>query len=273
MKLRELMCERISVSHNTKDVNSLILNAIKPVFDKKDTPPKSMNDFAFLVKYNTLFTNPIISVLTTFVKNNYNNDINIRFSKLKKGTGKYLEETNTILITTKLITNLVILKFNQLKGEIGFENEITYIINRMTMIFLHELTHAIQVQHGQRYEYKHGYVEKDKEKFFTALVQEVFDTPEEEARANEIYRSQPDEIAAYGQQKAVELINGIYKLPKNEQLHGIDIFLKDIASRAKHEYSDFYGRSEPGYEKSYRRFLKSVYQELDSYKDKIKELA
>ena len=75
MRIRELMCERISVSHNTKDVNSLILNAIKPVFDKKDTPPKSMNDFAFLVKYNTLFTNPIISVLTTFVKNNYNNDI------------------------------------------------------------------------------------------------------------------------------------------------------------------------------------------------------
>ena len=162
-------------------------------------------------------------------------------------------------------------EFDYIKGIIKVKRSLPK--EEKETIFLHELTHAIQVQHGQRYEYKHGYVEKDKEKFFTALVQEVFDTPEEEARANEIYRSQPDEIAAYGQQKAVELINGIYKLPKNEQLHGIDIFLKDIASRAKHEYSDFYGRSEPGYEKSYRRFLKSVYQELDSYKDKIKELA
>jgi len=272
MRIRECLCERISVSQKTPEVNSIILDAITPIFNKKDTLPKPMV-VEFLAKYNNLFTSAIKTGLTAFVKTTYNNDINIRFVNLKQGTGSYLEENNTINMTTKLIANLITIKINQLSGDTDFENALTAIVNKMAMIFLHELTHALQVQQGQRYEYKHGYIEREKVKFFTALVQDKFATTDEEIKAREIYKSQPDEIAAYGQQAAVELINKIYKLPTDEQLQGINIFLKNIASRSTHDYSKMRGRTEPGYEKSYRRFLKSVYQELDSYKDKLQELA
>lgn len=274
MKLREIICERISVSHDTAIVNKIIMDGIKSVIAIKSTPPSSIGDMGFLIKYTNLLTNAIRSPLIEFVKNKYHTDINIKFLKLTKGTGTYQEESNTIIITSVLLGNIIRVIFRILNGESGFEDEISENVDKMTMIFLHELTHSIQVNHGQRYEYKHGYAEKDKVKFFTALVQDEFATPEEEQLAKEIYKSQPDEITAYGQQKSVELINKIYKLPIDEQKLAINIFLNKIGTgKISHDYDDFVKRLEPGYEKSYRRYLKVVYQELDSYRDKLSEIA
>lgn len=274
MKIRELICERISVSQDTSTIHSLVMDSIRSVIAIKSTPPKSITDMGFLIKYTNLLTNAINPQLVKFAKKRYNIDINIKFSKLNKGTGTFQEETNTIIISSVVLGNIIRVIFKLLNGETGFENDISENVDKITMIFLHELTHAIQVNHGQRYEYKHGYVEKDKVKFFTALVQDAFDTPAEEKRAKEIYKSQPDEISAYGQQKAVELINKIHNLPKNDQTTAINIFLNNIGTgKINHDYNDFVNRTEPGYEKSYRRYLKVVYQELDSYRDSIKELA
>ena len=164
----------------------------------------------------------------------------------------------------------------------------------LTNIFLHELTHAIQVQSGGRFEYKHGYVEPDTEKFFGAMAADKYDPEqvkkdahelyadpkeiedylkkkEAEAKRNkDIYFSQPDEISAYAQQKVVELINTIYKKPPQEQINAVDELLKDISSKASnHQYSEFGKSTDPKYKKVYKRYLKLVYQELARYKEMI----
>lgn len=213
-----------------------------------------------------MFVNAIKPILTDYAKDITNTDVTIQFKSLPQGTGQYIEDTNTITISPKVLSKLITLLYKHQTDKIDTSDVIT-IISYLTSVFLHEVTHAKQVSHGQRYEYKHGYVEKDKIKFFTALIQDEFKSEEERTRAQEIYKSQPDEISAYAQEAASDLINKIFNLSFNEQVTAIDVFLKEIPKQST--YSDFKNRTEPGYEKVYRRYLKSIYQHLSDYKNSL----
>jgi hypothetical protein len=267
MKIQELLYERISLTNFAPQVNNALHHAIINVFNDHPRTPVQKMDMQFMVKYNTLFVNAIKPILTQYAKEITNTDVTIQFKSLAQGTGQYIEDTNTITIAPKVIANLIKLLFKHYTDRIDI-NDIDIIINHLTSVFLHEVTHAKQVGHGQRYEFKHGYVEKDKIKFFTALIQDEFKSEEEKIRAREIYKSQPDEIAAYAQEAASDLISKIHKLSPQEQHSAINIFLKEISNHS-HTYSDFKDRSEPGYEKAYRRYLKSLYQTLDDYRARL----
>ena len=267
MKIKELLIERISLSTLSPDINNTLHRAIIEVFNTSPQTPVSKMDMQFMVKYNTLFVNAIKPILTHYAKQITNTDVNIQFKSLAQGTGQYLEDSNTITIAPKVIAKLISLLFKHYTDKIN-EADVNTIINHLTSVFLHEVTHAKQVSHGQRYEYKHGYIEKDKIKFFTALIQDEFKSEEEKTRAREIYKSQPDEIAAYAQETASDLIGKIHKLSPQEQSTAISVFLKEI-SKQPIPYSDFKGRTEPGYEQVYRRYLKSIYQHLDDYKSSL----
>jgi hypothetical protein len=267
MKLRELLYERISLTPFAPEVNNALHKAVMNVFNTQPQTPIQKMDMQFMIKYNTLFVNSIKPILTYYAKQITNTDVTIQFKSLAQGTGQYIEDTNTITIAPKVIANLIKLLFKHYTDSVN-TNDIDVIINHLTSVFLHEVTHAKQVSHGQRYEYKHSYVEKDKIKFFTALIQDEFKSEEEQIRAREIYKSQPDEIAAYAQEAASDLISKIHKLSPQEQSTAINVFLKEI-SKQSHTYSDFKGRSEPGYEKAYRRYLKSIYQTLDDYRARL----
>lgn len=267
MKIREILSERISLSNLAPELNKSLHNAVMDVFNTPPHTPVSKMDMQFMVKYNTLFVNAIKPILTYHAKQITDTDVTIQFKSLAQGTGQYIEDTNTITIAPKVIAKLISLLFKHYTDKID-TSDINIIINHITSVFLHEVTHATQVSHGQRYEYKHGYIEKDKIKFFTALIQNEFKSEEEQIRAREIYKSQPDEIAAYAQETASDLIGKIHKLSPQEQSTAINVFLKEI-SKQSIPYSDFKGRSEPGYEKVYRRYLKSIYQHLDDYKSNL----
>lgn len=265
MRIAELLSERISLSTFTPTINKALQHAVMDIFKTPSKPPAKM-DMQFMVKYNTMFVNAIKPILTDYAKDITNTDVTIQFKSLPQGTGQYIEDTNTITISPKVLSKLITLLYKHQTDKIDTSDVIT-IISYLTSVFLHEVTHAKQVSHGQRYEYKHGYVEKDKIKFFTALIQDEFKSEEERTRAQEIYKSQPDEISAYAQEAASDLINKIFNLSFNEQVTAIDVFLKEIPKQST--YSDFKNRTEPGYEKVYRRYLKSIYQHLSDYKNSL----
>lgn len=265
MRIAELLSERISLSTFTPTINKALQHAVMDIFKTPSKPPAKM-DMQFMVKYNTMFVNAIKPILTDYAKDITNTDVAIQFKSLPQGTGQYIEDTNTITISPKVLSKLITLLYKHQTDKIDTSDVIT-IISYLTSVFLHEVTHAKQVSHGQRYEYKHGYVEKDKIKFFTALIQDEFKSEEERTRAQEIYKSQPDEISAYAQEAASDLINKIFNLSFNEQVTAIDVFLKEIPKQST--YSDFKNRTEPGYEKVYRRYLKSIYQHLSDYKNSL----
>ena len=265
MRIAELLSERISLSTFTPTINKALQHAVMDIFKTPSKPPAKM-DMQFMVKYNTMFVNAIKPILTDYAKDITNTDVAIQFKSLPQGTGQYIEDTNTITISPKVLSKLITLLYKHQTDKIDTSDVIT-IISYLTSVFLHEVTHAKQVSHGQRYEYKHGYVEKDKIKFFTALIQDEFKSGEERTRAQEIYKSQPDEISAYAQEAASDLINKIFNLSFSEQVTAIDVFLKEIPKQST--YSDFKNRTEPGYEKVYRRYLKSIYQHLSDYKNSL----
>ena len=267
MKVTEIICESISLTTVTPKLNSALSNAVLHVFNSPPKSPISKMDMQFMVKYNTVFVNAIKPILSQYAKHLTNTDVNIQFKSLTQGTGQYIEDTNTITITPKVLATLIKLLFSHYTSKINM-SDVKTTVDQITSIFLHEVTHAIQVSHGQRYEYKHGYIEHDKIKFFTALVQDKFNSEEERQRANEIYKSQPDEIAAYAQEAATGLISKIHKLPHEEQVTAIDVFLRELPKQ--NTYTDFKNRSNPRYEKVYRRYLKLIYQTLDNYKSSLK---
>ena len=267
MRIAEILSERISLSSYTPTVNRALHTAVANIFKMPTQPPAKM-DMQFMVKYNTAFVNAIKPILTDYAKQITNSEVTIQFKSLPNGTGQYIEDTNTITISPKVLSKLITLLYKQFTDKIDVSTELDTIIGYLTSVFLHEVTHATQVSHGQRYKYKRGYIEKDKIKFFTALIQDEFKSEEEKVRAHEIYKSQPDEIAAYAQEAASDLINKIHKLPVAEQATAITVFLKEISKQAT-TYSDFKNRQEPGYEKVYRRYLKSIYQHLTDYQSSL----
>lgn len=273
MKLRELLSERISLSSITPNVNKELLDAVVKIIKKplssspaSKTDPSKM-DMQFLLKYNTLFVNALTPILSKFASDVAKTKITVQFKKLGNGTGHFDEDTNTITITTKILVNLINIVFNQYSKTIN-PDEIDAIVHNLTTIFLHEVTHATQIARGHKYEFKRGYIEKNKLKFFTDLVRDEFNSEEEKKRSREVYYSQPDEIAAYAQEASTNLINKIYNLPAEDQLAAIGEFLKEITRNAT-SYNDFKNNPAPGYIKTYRRYLKLIYQYLDDYKDTL----
>ena len=272
MKIHEILIERISIAQHTPALSDAVHQAIINIFNRKPAKVPQKMDMEFLYKSNTEFVNAIIPILTKFAKDKNDNDVQVKFGSLQKGTGKFDEETNTITITSKLLSSSIKLLFNHYTGESPSNTDtlIQHIVNRIVTIFSHELVHASQNVKGHKYEYKRGYIEPDKLKFFTALVKDQFNSPEEKQRTMDVYKSQPDEISAYATETASDLIYNIYKLPIDEQKVAIDVFLKTVSN---HTYSEFKGRIEPEYKKVYRRYLKLIYQELADYKDKLHRIA
>lgn len=305
MRLLELITESISVSQHTSTVRSTIGPAIlKIITTQYNKQPLANKDEVVRVEsiYRNKFKDTLVDILSNLTKQFTKNEVNVEFRNIGEGTGAYLEDENTIVIHNSIISSLVraALVFHKSKQDNTLNDKTLQFVNgtkdqailSLTNIFLHELTHAIQVQSGGRFEYKHGYVEPNTKKFFTAMAADKYDPEqvkkdaqklysdpkdieqyikdkEDEAKRNkDIYFSQPDEISAYAQQRAVELINTIYKKTPQEQIAVVNALLKDIASQSsKHQYSDFGKNVDPKYKKVYKRYLKLVYQELSKYKD------
>jgi phosphopantothenate synthetase len=78
---------------------------------------------------------------------------------------------------------------------------------------------------------------------------------------------QPEEIAAHAQEFVAGILNQISKLPKDNQLTQIDKVLRSVHEISN--YSMMKDQDNPSYKKVLNRYLKSVYQEFDSYRDSL----
>lgn len=194
MKIHEILIERISIAHHTPALSDAVYQAIKNIFNKTPSKVPQKMDMAFLYNSNTEFVNAIIPILTKFAKENSDNNVQVKFGGLQNGTGHFDEDTKTITITSKLLTRVIVLLFNHYTGDSpsNLDSLIQDIINRIVTIFSHELVHASQIVKGHKYEYKRGYIEPNKLKFFTALVKDQFNSPEEKQRTMDVYKSQPE---------------------------------------------------------------------------------
>lgn len=303
MKIRELLNEHISVSPYTTVVKQALRDIVIELLDVKRTISPDGNKDALMATLRQ-YNNAIIPVLMKLAKEISGMDVTVLFHKMPVGkTGSYNEDTNTIYITSSTLGNLAsvtVEKARIQKPTAEFYDKMNAVlqgsIRDITTVFLHEITHAIQVSRGQKYEYKHGYIEKDPIKFFTALTidaydveemeraaKNLFDTkiardhfvhymkqtaPERDKRNKEIYLSQPDEIAAYAQQIATEFIQTIRDKSVFVRKRAIDAFLKALSKSSNvNQYSAFRDNLDPRYQMVYRRYLKLIYQELMRYRE------
>ncbi len=138
-------------------------------------------------------------------------------------------------------------------------------IGQLTKIFIHELTHSVQLHTAKSDDYAHSYIERDKLKFYTAILD-----PKTQHDID-IYLGQPEEISAHAQELVSDLGTKLYEKPKREQLKIINQFFKDIQTNSiKHPYTHMASSKDPTMRLVFRRFLKQLYQELAEYKKTIK---
>lgn len=289
MKIRELIVERISLTSHTSEVTGIIKKAVINIMNRKPkTLPSDKPDMNFFLIHNTLLVDSISASLESFVKSKFNIDITVKFSRLEKGVGgSYNSETNSISFNSSPLIKIINLLYQHYTTNDDIISEVSVIAHELTGIFIHEMTHVLQVKNGgtnreKSMIYNKGAVnqyvsglEPDKAKQSKMLKQagisrnqinlilakDALSDPKNVA----IYKGQPEEIVAFAHEYIVKQLSLIINKSKEEQLQFIANSLKEL-SKASSEtpYSNM-----KEYASVYRRFLKSVYLELVSYRDSL----
>jgi len=296
MKIREIIVERVSLSANIPEVSRLLTNIIKHIIGK---PPKTIPekiDFNFMGIQNTKLVDAIVPALVTFAKQSQNVNVDVKFVRLPAGVGAaFIPDENTIKMSSTMLTDLIRLFFKYFTTGEDIMADVSNVVAKMTAVFIHELTHVVQVtrgagNHEKSMLYNKAAVDKyvdslepDRKKQSAMLktagitrnqinvnlakldLENEIVKPENIA----IYKAQPEEISAFAHEYAVKQLSPILNKPKAEQLSFIDNSLRALATEAKDDNNPYSGMNTPEYQKVYRRFLKTIYGLLIDYRETL----
>jgi hypothetical protein len=293
MKIREIiqeriLQERISLTPSLPEIHNIISDVVSGVFNKKPKTLPERMDVRFASIYNTLLVDGLIPALVNFAKQKHNIDVDIKFARLDTGVnGKYDPDDNAIFLSSKLMFNLVNLIFKYFTTGDDVSSETANIVNIITSVVIHELTHVIQTNGGKRVHEKSMIYNKDavdaelstiepNKKKQSALLKGTGSTRNQinliVAKRNltdpknlAIYKAQPEEITAFAHEFIAKELATMVNQPVDIQKQFINNSLRELSTQAKdHQYS-----SMTDYTKVYRRFLKAVYLELISYSESL----
>lgn len=278
MFLRELF-ESISVSQYTPELQKGILNIVR-----------QNNNSADIIQY---LTSKLHDITGTKVK--------VKVKNMPKGDGAYIHDENTLYINTPVLKN-VLDKVNEYKSSSTGKDTKKYSmvdsINRLISVFLHETTHVIQIsKSGVPYEKSYVYNKPAVDKVLTKLnlkskKQRAAYTGDKEdlnktklnvylARLGDptseiniaVDRAQPEEIAAYANQSATEIISQLQEYDKHYQRAKIRTILKQIRSSQNNDLSKSihdYKIVKKYSTKAHNKFFKLLYLQLIDYYDNIR---
>lgn len=136
-------------------------------------------------------------------------------------------------------------------------------INTIVSIFVHELTHALQTSSAGRDDTYRSYMVKSKKQFWEIMRRSTGDLFK-----NKVYLSSPEEIGAFAQNTAYDMIKEVLDDEPEWQVIYITDLIKNL-SLSITPYRTFIGEVGPIAKKVVQRFLKRVYQELDDSRDTI----
>lgn len=142
-------------------------------------------------------------------------------------------------------------------------------IDKLSSTIVHELTHIVQHSSQSKYEKEYrSYLDKKKHEFWNLAVTPNSERSEEESKRYDVlYYSSPQEIAAFSQQFALDLVNA-YRINEYNTIEGLQLVIKELDSR---EITSIINRkmissfNKPDSKKEYavwKRYLKSIYQEF-----------
>ena len=147
-------------------------------------------------------------------------------------------------------------------------------VNKMASTLVHEMVHIRQhmpqLQKGRDDTEYRSYLDKTKGEFSQMHSKGYASlSPEERKRFNTLYRSSPQEIAAFSHQAAwdvirdynLEDITDISEIPDNKVIFN---YIYEYATQ-------YYKKPEnPAEQKVYQRYIKLIYQEVDRYLDNLR---
>lgn len=309
MLLRELLLERISVSHYTtqltNDVNNMAKQLAASFFNSNKNLLKTDREKFVRLLYSKLKIQ-LEELLSDYVSKISNTDVRVKFKKMDNGTGEYAHDDKLLYIKDKLpidMTNMLGATYyttvtNPTKSVAAYKGFYNEAVKNIVIIFLHEITHVIQLaSSGKSYEKSYIYNKpqvqdylksidldspKKRKKYsgdsddiklsrLNVILAKVLNPESDINRA--VYHAQPEEIGAYSQQASTEIINSISKLSVDDKKKYIHDILDDIKNK-KIEGSNIpkilkqYSNISKEYNyKIYKKFLKQLYLELVSYID------
>lgn len=275
MLLRELLLETISTTQYFPEIQKDLFN----IFAKN-------GDY--------------IEYLKSKVKDISGVDVNVSVKSPMKGDGAYVHDDNTLYINAPVINRILKNVKDYTTSTIGKEtkkHELIDSVKRLTSIIIHELTHVIQLsKSGKPYEKSMVYNKPGVDKALTALglkskkqraeykgdkedlnlkrlnvyLARLGDPKSEINRA--IDRAQPEEISAYANQAASEIIADLQdydKFTKRSELRKRLKQLKLSQSNLTKSIEDYKMVKEYN-KKAHHKFFKLLYLELVNYYDTIR---
>ena len=133
-------------------------------------------------------------------------------------------------------------------------------ISTIAGLYVHEITHAIQFGRARIPDSYRSYSERNKKKFDAKLKRGELDGD---------YYASPEEIEAYAKQEALKLISAISnKSTDKDVVSKLTNIMRNIHTQGTY-YSGFDDLTADMNLKIKRRFIKKMYQELDSYRQHL----
>lgn len=302
MKIKEILVEKISTTSHIEELTDHITDISFNVIRKNFKLDIDKNIILSKLSAN------ISRYLQKFVNDVYGSDTKVSFGKVyNDATGQYKPEENEFVFKLKLLHDLTKHLFSyeeyiQRTNKRNLEQKQLVIddVKFLVKVILHELTHVIQLSASGK-SYEKSYI-KDYDSVNKILSHPTIDLgtkkkrkeyvkkggdPEDvnmnrlnalfnRAKFKHIYYSQPEEIEAYAQEAAVDIIQQMDDMNPKQKINYITSMLYMIQHNSNNKnipsaistYSDIGKKYDP---KVYHRYLKKLYQELDSYRSNIKK--
>lgn len=299
MKLRELLCERISVSSHTHVLQNEISDIIHTVnnrISKQFTLPAEGKEYQakMILMLNSALSRFLSEQADAITKG----EVIINFTELENGTGSYVHETGTLSLSRPLLINIaqlaVQIKYAPSKQDVA-NSMLNAAISKLVKLFLHEITHVIQLKAaGKPYEKSKIHNKQGLDDYLSSInlkskkQQSQYNGDPADLNKNrlnvflarndmanpknvDVYLGQPEEVSAYAQEIVSDFATTLLNKPKTTQLKAIADFANQIKTNSvKTPYSKMAASTDPTYQKVYRRFVKQVYQELQSFKESLR---
>lgn len=199
----------------------------------------------------------------------------VKFAKFaSKTTNGSCDSTNRLIkINEKYLTQMIDGVYSELHDsfvDTGYEviqptlERCDHIIQKIASIFVHEIAHAFQDirnNHVGLSDSYRSYIEKNKKKFH-----EIVSKDEKTVGEDKAYLGSPEEIDAFAQQAAYDMIKDFDFEDDYDQAALIADAMKWLDARYT-RYASIHGTKDRTEQKILKRYYKKLYKELDKRKD------
>ncbi len=273
------LLERINLLAQTASLTDQLLDQLDTELTKQYNAARNLDytDHDSIIFVGRLMKNVIIDYLQKFNATLANHHKKLKrttvaFAKMSSGVGEYDEENNQITFKLTYLSKLAKLaseRMDAVQGEVSGKvmsinlhdsPAFVEIVKKLTSLYVHEITHAIQFAKAAVDDTYRSYTEPNKAAFYAKLDQGILDLD---------YYASPEEIDAYAHGRAMELIQMSSAPPDSqEMLDHVTAQLK-LLSSAGTSYEKFRNSDKRINTRVVNRYLKKVYLELDDYRQHL----